>query len=109
MRNRQCIVNNFTGGKYNMDAILIPYICIIVFALAIVLADYFGRMSDKEANDEEADRKAHTVSVEVQALKEQLPEYLAIVKKGGQVVVTERGKPVAIIHGVTDVNSAADD
>jgi prevent-host-death family protein len=93
-----------------MDPILIPYICIIVFALAIVLADYLGRMSDKEAKDEETDQVvAHTVSVEVQALKDQLLEYLAMVKKGGQVVVTERGKPVAIIHGLADAKPAADE
>jgi prevent-host-death family protein len=45
--------------------------------------------------------------VGVRDLKNQLPKYLAMVKKGGQVIVTDRGKPIAIIHDLTGVETTA--
>ena len=45
--------------------------------------------------------------VGVRDLKNKLTEYLNVVKKGGQVIVTDRGKPVAIIHDLTGVEADA--
>jgi len=45
--------------------------------------------------------------VGVRDLKNQLPKYLNMVKKGGQVIVTDRGKPIAIIHDLTGVEANA--
>ncbi len=45
--------------------------------------------------------------VGVRDLKNQLPKYLDEVKKGGQVIVTDRGKPIAIIHDLTDIEPHA--
>ncbi|MBI5641114.1 MAG: type II toxin-antitoxin system prevent-host-death family antitoxin [Nitrospirae bacterium] len=49
--------------------------------------------------------------VGVRDLKNQLPKYLDVVKKGGQVIVTDRGKPIAIIHDLTgvEVNAGQDE
>ena len=45
--------------------------------------------------------------VGVRDLKNQLPKYLNMVKKGGQVIVTDRGKPIAIIHDLTGIEANA--
>ncbi|MDA8089268.1 MAG: type II toxin-antitoxin system prevent-host-death family antitoxin [Nitrospiraceae bacterium] len=45
--------------------------------------------------------------VGVRDLKNQLPKYLSMVKKGGQVIVTDRGKPIAIIHDLTGIETNA--
>jgi prevent-host-death family protein len=47
----------------------------------------------------------------VRELKNQLPKYLEMVKKGGKVIVTDRGKPVAILHDLStvDVNAGRDE
>ncbi len=45
--------------------------------------------------------------VGVRDLKNQLPKYLNMVKKGGQVIVTDRGKPIAIIHDLTGIETNA--
>ncbi len=45
--------------------------------------------------------------VGVRDLKNQLPKYLDEVKKGGQIIVTDRGKPIAIIHDLTDIEPHA--
>ncbi len=49
--------------------------------------------------------------VGVRDLKKQLPKYLEVVKKGGQVIVTDHGKPIAIIHNLTgnEVNAGQDE
>ncbi len=49
--------------------------------------------------------------VGVRDLKNKLPKYLEEVKKGGQVIVTDRGKPIAIIHDLTgiEVNAGRDE
>jgi prevent-host-death family protein len=49
--------------------------------------------------------------VDVRDLKNKLPKYLDEVKKGGRVIVTDRGKPIAIIHDLTgiDVNAGQDE
>ena len=41
--------------------------------------------------------------VGVRDLKNRLPQYLEMVKKGGQVIVTDHGKPIAIIHDLADI------
>lgn len=45
--------------------------------------------------------------VGVRDLKNKLPRYLDLVKKGGQVIVTDRGKPVAIIHDLSGIEADA--
>ncbi|MDA8168502.1 MAG: type II toxin-antitoxin system prevent-host-death family antitoxin [Nitrospiraceae bacterium] len=45
--------------------------------------------------------------VGVRDLKNQLPKYLNMVKKGGQVIVTDRGKPIAIIHDLAGIEANA--
>jgi prevent-host-death family protein len=45
--------------------------------------------------------------VGVRDLKNQLTKYLDEVKKGGQIIVTDRGKPIAIIHDLTDIEPHA--
>jgi prevent-host-death family protein len=45
--------------------------------------------------------------VGVRELKNKLPKYLDAVKKGGQIIVTDRGKPIAIIHNLTEVERNA--
>jgi prevent-host-death family protein len=45
--------------------------------------------------------------VGVRDLKNQLPKYLDVVKRGGQVIVTDRGKPIAIIRDLTGVDAHA--
>ena len=45
--------------------------------------------------------------VGVRDLKNQLPKYLDEVKKGGQIIVTDRGKPIAIIHDLRDIDPHA--
>ncbi len=49
--------------------------------------------------------------VGVRDLKNKLPQYLDLVKKGGQVIVTDRGKPIAILHDLTgiEVNAGQDE
>jgi prevent-host-death family protein len=49
--------------------------------------------------------------VDVRDLKNKLAKYLDEVKKGGRVIVTDRGKPIAIIHDLTgiDVNAGQDE
>ncbi|MEW5744483.1 MAG: type II toxin-antitoxin system prevent-host-death family antitoxin [Nitrospirota bacterium] len=49
--------------------------------------------------------------VGVRDLKNKLTQYLDMVKKGGQVIVTDRGKPIAIIHDLTgiEVNAGQDE
>ncbi len=46
--------------------------------------------------------------VGVRDLKNQLPKYLDLVKKGGRVIVTDRGRPIAIIHDLAGVEVNAD-
>jgi prevent-host-death family protein len=46
--------------------------------------------------------------VGVRDLKNKLTKYLALVKKGGQVIVTDRGKPIAILHDLRNVEVSAD-
>lgn len=45
--------------------------------------------------------------VGIRDLKNQLPRYLNMVRKGGQVIVTDRGKPIAIIHDLTGIETNA--
>jgi len=45
--------------------------------------------------------------VGVRDLKNQLPKYLDVVKKGGRVIVTDRGRPIAIIHDLTGIEADA--
>lgn len=45
--------------------------------------------------------------VGVRDLNKSLPKYLGLVKKGGQVIVTEHGKPIAIIHDLTSIETNA--
>ena len=49
--------------------------------------------------------------VDVCDLKKQLPKYLDVAEKGGQVIVTDHGKPIAIIHNLSgiEVNAGQDE
>ncbi|MBI5814516.1 MAG: type II toxin-antitoxin system prevent-host-death family antitoxin [Nitrospinae bacterium] len=42
-------------------------------------------------------QRAIGVSVGVKELKDKLTHYLAIARQGGKVIVTDRGKPVAVV------------
>lgn len=42
-------------------------------------------------------KRAIGVSVGVKELKDKLTHYLAIAREGGRVIVTDRGKPVAVV------------
>jgi len=42
-------------------------------------------------------KRAAGVSVGVKELKDKLTHYLAIARDGGRVIVTDRGKPVAVV------------
>ena len=46
-------------------------------------------------------------SVGVKELKNRLTHYLKMVRKGDQVIVTERGNPIAILHGLEKVELTA--
>ncbi|MBI4829881.1 MAG: type II toxin-antitoxin system prevent-host-death family antitoxin [Nitrospinae bacterium] len=52
-------------------------------------------------------KHAAGVSVGVKELKDRLTHYLAIAAQGGRVVVTERGKPVALMCPLTQTRGAA--
>jgi prevent-host-death family protein len=42
-------------------------------------------------------------SIGVKELKNRLTHYLKLVRNGDQVIVTERGNPIAILHGLEKV------
>jgi prevent-host-death family protein len=46
--------------------------------------------------------------VGIKELKNRLTYYLKLTRKGGRIIVTDRGTPVAVLHGIdgmeTDVN-----
>ncbi len=46
-------------------------------------------------------------TVGVKELKDKLTYYLKIVREGGRVVVTDRGKPVAILHSLDQLEADA--
>lgn len=46
-------------------------------------------------------------SIGVKELKNRLTHYLKMVRNGEQVVVTERGNPIAILHGLENVEVTA--
>jgi prevent-host-death family protein len=46
--------------------------------------------------------------VGVRDLKNSLTKYLDMVKKGGQVIVTDRGRPVAVIHDLSGIEPDAE-
>lgn len=43
----------------------------------------------------------------VRELKNRLPKYLEMVKRGGKVIVTDRGRPVAILHDLSTIEANA--
>ena len=43
------------------------------------------------------------ITAGIRDLKNQLPKYIELVKKGGTVIVTDRGKPVAILHDLSNI------
>jgi prevent-host-death family protein len=43
-------------------------------------------------------------SIGVKELKNRLTHYLKLVRNGDQVIVTERGNPIAILHGLEKVD-----
>ena len=45
--------------------------------------------------------------VGIRDLKNQLPKYLDLVRKGEQIIVTDRGKPIAVIHDLTGIEADA--
>lgn len=49
--------------------------------------------------------------VGVRELKNRLTYYLSLIKKGGEVIVTDRGNPVAIIHSLdkTEINASPEE
>lgn len=43
------------------------------------------------------------ITAGIRDLKNQLPKFIELVKKGGTIIVTDRGKPVAILHDLTNI------
>lgn len=43
------------------------------------------------------------ITAGIRDLKNQLPKYIELVKKGEAVIITNRGKPVAILHDLSSV------
>jgi prevent-host-death family protein len=41
-------------------------------------------------------------TVGIRELKSRLTHYVRLIKQGQNVIVTERGKPVAVLHGLDD-------
>ena len=46
--------------------------------------------------------------VGVRDLKNKLPQYLDMVKKGGRIIVTDRGTSIAVINDLTGLELSAD-
>ncbi|HAG50701.1 MAG: hypothetical protein A2X87_01060 [Deltaproteobacteria bacterium GWC2_42_51] len=45
--------------------------------------------------------------VGIRELKNRLTHYISLIKRGEEVVVTERGSPVAILHGLDTIEKKA--
>ncbi|HMK43170.1 MAG TPA: type II toxin-antitoxin system prevent-host-death family antitoxin [Dissulfurispiraceae bacterium] len=47
--------------------------------------------------------------VGVRELRNKLPHYLDFVRKGGQVIITDRGTPIAILRDLTGMETSANE